>query len=53
MLLMPPDDGSTSGDLPIVPDIELVPAYSPLGEPVMETEWHSPSLDDCALRDNG
>ena len=50
---MPPADGSTSGDLPIAADIEPIPAYFPQDGPVMETEEYSPSLDECALRDNG
>ena len=48
---MPPADGSTSGDLLIAAGIEPIPAYSPQDRPAMETEGHSPSPDDCALRD--
>ena len=50
---MPPADGSASGDLPIAVDIEPIPADSPHGGPAAEIEGHSPSIDDCALRDNG
>ena len=52
MVLMPLADDNTSGDLPVAADIEPIPAYSPQDGPAMETEGHSPALDDCALRDN-
>ena len=53
MVLMPLADDNTSGDLPIAPDIEPIPAYSLLHAPAMETEAHSPSLDDSSRHDNG